>query len=370
MKKLTVAIIGLEHIHASCMYTEFSKHSDMYDIIGCADVPPIEDDFVEDIKTRLERNLKNGLADGIKVYDNYKDLISLHPDVAVVCSNMRSYPLIVEELLSQNINTVIEKPMAMNFEDGRRMYNAYKKSKAFFAVNWPVAWFLPFIKVKELVDGGEIGEVLRVYYRSPATFGPYNHTGKEMTAEETEKLKNSFWYNHNMGGGVSLDYGGYGCTLATWIFGRQPEKVNGIRKNFYLGFSDVEDFLGMTLDFGRGVGIVEGSWATINSAEIPTGPVVHGTKGVIVADRFGTKVKVYKRFSHANTEPDMEFDCPPNEQSYSLGKNLYDHILNKKPLYEMLTPEFNVKALAALDAGIRSSYSGVTEKTKSLEDYE
>lgn len=369
MKKLTVAIVGLEHVHSGCMYADFSKHPDKFEIIGCADIPPMDLDIVEDVDSRMKRNMSKALADGIKVYDDYKELLAICPDVVVVCSNMRRYPDIVSQTLSLGLNTVIEKPMAMTYADGMRMYNAYKKSDAFFAINWPIAWFECFAKVKEIADSGEIGEIFRVHYRSPSTMGPYTHTGEGITKEEEEKYLKMFWYHHNMGGGSSLDYGGYGCTLATWIFGRQAKRVSGIRKNFLLGFSDVEDYVNYTLDFGRGVADVEGSWSTVNSGEIPTGPVVYGSKGTIVADRFGSEVKVYKGFSHAFTEPtDIYTLSAWNDIKYTLPLNIYDHIVNKKPLYEMITPEFNIKALAALDAGIRSSYSGKWEETEEFKN--
>lgn len=370
MKTLTVAIIGLEHVHSGCMYNAFSEYTDRFRFIGCADVPPIADDVLEDVETRMKRNMRRALQDGLPVFDDYHTLMAQRPDVAVVCSNMRSYPRIVEELLAADLNVVVEKPMAMTFEDGMRMYRAAEKSKGFFAINWPVAWFDAFAKAKAVADSGKIGEVLRVHYRSPATLGPYTPTLTGITDAEKERFLKMFWYHHNMGGGSSLDYGGYGCTLATWIFGRQAERVCGIRKNFHLGFSDVEDYVNYTLDFGRGAADVEGSWSTFNNGEIPTGPVIYGSQGVIVADRYGSEVKVYTQFSHASVPPQEIITCTPwNAPTYTLPLNLYDRITDGKPLYEMITPAFNIKALAALDAGIRSSYSGKWEDTKKAEDF-
>ena len=369
MERLTVAIVGVEHVHSGCMYDAFLNCPEKFEIIGCADIPPMEGDMVEPVSSRMQRNMRKAVANGLKVYDDYKELLNLRPDVVVVCSNMRNYPRIVEEALSMDLNTVIEKPMAMTFEDGERMYKAYKKSQAFFVINWPVAWFPSFIKAKEIADSGEIGEILRVHYRSPATLGPYTHSIEAIDNADEEQFLKMFWYHHHVGGGASLDYGGYGCTLATWIFGRQAERASGIRKNFFVKFSDVEDYTNYTLDFGEGVADVEGSWSTINNGEIPTGPVIYGSKGVIVADRYTSEVKVYKQFSHSSIQPDEVITCKPwNKLTYTLPDNLYDHIKTGTPLYEMITPEFNIKALAALDAGIRSSYSGVWEDTKKVEE--
>ncbi len=138
MKKLTVAIVGLEHVHCGSMYHEFTKYPDKFDIIGCADIPAKEFDIVEDAQSRMARNMKKAVQNELKLYEDYKELLALRPDVVIVCCNMRRYPDIVEETLSLNLNTIIEKPMAMNYEDGVRMYQAYEKSSAMFAINWPV----------------------------------------------------------------------------------------------------------------------------------------------------------------------------------------------------------------------------------------
>lgn len=361
MNKARVAIIGIEHIHANNLFHEFDRYGDRLEWLGCADIPPVDGDFEEAAQTRMERNL---FGCNIKLYDDYHELLDMKTDLVIVCSSIKNYPRVVEETLGLNLNTLIEKPMAMTFEDGKRMYDAYKKSGAMFAVNWPVAWFPAFHKVRELIDSGCVGEVLRVHYRNPATLGPYP-VGKY----SDEEMLRMFWYQHSMGGGSSMDYAGYGCMLATWMFGRQAEKVSGIRKNFNLKFSDVEDYTAYILDFGDGAAVIEGSWSTFNNGEIPTGPVIYGTKGVIVSDRYTSTVKVYNQYSHQNTAPDSVYETVPwNEVRDSVAKNVLDYIQYGTPISELITPEFNIKALAALDAGIRSSYSGITEKTKNVEE--
>lgn len=360
MRKIKVAILGYEHVHAISMYNEFSKYPEKIELIGCADYPFKEGEIFESPSDRKLRVL--GKRE-ITLYEDYNELLDLKPDLVIVCSNIARYADIVEDTLSRGLNTVVEKPMAISYEDGVRMYKAYKNSTASLAVNWPVAWFDSFKKVKELVDAGAVGEVLRVHYRSPATYGAYNP--RQLTKEQRDSM---FWYHHHLGGGSSYDYACYGCTLSTWIFGRQAERVSGIKKNFFIEQSDVEDYAAYTLDFGRGVGVIEGSWSTINNGEIPTGPVVYGSKGVIVSDRYGSLVKVYKKFSHQNTEPDEVYEAAPwNNTTDNIALNFYEHIVNGKELNEMITPEFNLKSLAALDAGIRSSESGIIEPTKSID---
>lgn len=117
-----------------------------------------------------------------------------------------------------------------------------------------------------------------------------------------------------------------------------------------------------TLDFGSKVGLIEGSWSTVSNGEIVTGPVVYGREGVITADRFDSKVKLYKDFVpyRPSPPPNEVFDTPMQE-SGAMAKELCAHFLDGAPLHELLTLAFNMKAQAALCAGIRSCESGRAE---------
>jgi glucose-fructose oxidoreductase len=213
--------------------------------------------------------------------------------------------------------------------------------------------------VKELADTGTVGDVLRVQYRSPSTRGPYKLN--EYTPQELSKL---WWYQHNRGGGSICDYAGYGCVLTTWITGKVAKRVSGFKKNFFLPFSDVEDYSTFTIDFGDSIGLIEGSWSTMNNGEIPTGPVVYGTEGVIVGDRFNPQVKVYRDLVpyQPSPTPSEVYDTDPIDDNIAI--NVIRHFMEGTPLHEMVTPEFNMKAMSAFDAGSRSCESGMIELAK------
>ncbi len=185
------------------------------------------------------------------------------------------------------VNSILREHMRMSMH-AKRMYRAYKRSKAQLIINWPVAWMPTFRKVKELVDQGVARDVFRVQYRSPATYGPFGDTD-----EDPAELSKSWWYKSELGGESLSDYAGYGCLLTTWISGQTAKRVSGFKKNFRIPFSDVENYATLTIDFGNCVGLVEGSWSTLSNDQIPTGPVVYGSKAVIVGDRFDPVVKVY-----------------------------------------------------------------------------
>ncbi len=352
MKKIRVAFIGTEHIHLINLSHDFSRFPEDFELVGVADYPPYTK---EEQEINLSLNNPNDVE--LPLYDDYKKLLSEDIDIAVICTDIKKHAPVCEETLAMNIHTIVEKPMAMNLDDAKRMFEAHKKSKAELIVNWPVAWFSAYNKVKELADSGEVGEVLRVQYRSPSTEGPYKV--KEHDPEELLKL---FWYQRERGGGSISDYAGYGFVLTTWICGKKPQSVCGFRKNFTMKFSDIEDYSAFLIDFGDCVGFLEGSWSTFSNGEIPTGPIVYGSKGVIVADRFDKKIKIYTDFIPYVPSPPANKIIEIEYSGDTIAKNMLGFLRNNEPLHEMITAGFNMRAQSAFDAGVRACNSGNTEK--------
>lgn len=348
MSKLRIAIIGIEHCHIKEMVRQFYQDADIVGIAPNRTMPKEEYDFY------VENNFPQEID--IKIWDDYKELLAQNIDVAIVCTAIKDHADVTCEILDMGIHVIIEKPFALDMADAKRMYRAYKKSKAELIVNWPIAWFAGFNKAKELADSGVVGTVHKVHYRSPSTRGAY-----PVGAFSDDTLSKLWWYKRDMGGGSIFDYAGYGCVLATWIIGKQAKRVYGLKKNFFLPFSDVEDYSAFTIDFGDCVGLIEGSWSTMSNGQIPTGPIVYGSEGVIVADRFSNVVKVYKTFQPYVPTPDPEevYDLAPN--TMDLKTNVLNFLTKGEPLHEILTAEFNMKAQSVLDAGRRSCESGIAE---------
>lgn len=194
MSKLRAAVIGLDHVHTKEMIEAFTKNPDT-DLVGIAEY---HDCTEEELQFHLRRHTPEGIEP--EVYRDYKELLKQNLDIAVVCTGVNDHADIVEETLALGINTIIEKPMALNMNEAKRMYRAYKASSAQLMINWPVAWFPCFRKVKELADAGVVGDILRVEYRSPATCGPYARD--EMPPSELAK---SWWFKHDEGGGAIIE---------------------------------------------------------------------------------------------------------------------------------------------------------------------
>lgn len=351
MKKPTLAFFSLAHSHSTILFDAISN-SGAFDIIGFAEVttPPCD-------AQNYEARRKVFLDGGCKEFENYLDLADLKPDVAIINSTNHHHAEVACKLMEKGINVVVEKPLAVDVESAKMMIETAKKNNVFLLTNWPIAWFPPFRLAKKILDSGRIGKLMKVTYRSPATWGPF----KEIIGETADT---SWWLESELGGGSILDYACYGSILGAFMFEKPPVAVQGLTKQFATKNFDVEDYSAMMIDYGDGVGLIEGSWATYNCGEVPSGPVLHGTKGTIVCDRYSKLVKIFDGKSKIPVPPTEIIDAGTSKQDEEFGKHLARVIAGEETPDIMLMPELNLWAVATYDAGRQSAKTGKTVEIK------
>ena len=101
-----------------------------------ADVPPYTE---EERATKIRMNVPEDVD--VKLWEDYRELLAQDIDVAILCTDVKDHADIASETLARGIHTVVEKPMAIDMADAKRMYRAYKRSTAELIINWPIAWF-------------------------------------------------------------------------------------------------------------------------------------------------------------------------------------------------------------------------------------
>ena len=200
MNKIKVAFFGLAHPHCTALLKAVMNDPDDFEIIGFAEYPtPAPDPY-----TYESRRLHFSEKKGIKEFESYLDLIDKSPDLAVLNTDNASRADLACILLKKGIHVIGEKPMAMNVEGAKKMYECAKASGARILTNWPIAWFPSFRCAKDLLDAGRIGTLMRVTYRSPATWGPFSYSA-DGSLPPYEELTQSWWYKSECGGGSILD---------------------------------------------------------------------------------------------------------------------------------------------------------------------
>ena len=127
-------------------------------------------------------------------------------------------------------------------------------------------------------------------------------------------------------------------------------------------YGDADDNGVIIARFPDGIATIEGSWTTFSTAGLNNGPLVFGETGTLICQ--GDKVLVFK--DRRSGEPTEVYDAeplPPHRNNPA--KEFINHLEAKEPLHITMQPEFNLDAMAILDAGIRSAKSGKLELTQS-----
>jgi predicted dehydrogenase len=148
--------------------------------------------------------------------------------------------------------------------------------------------------------------------------------------------------------------------FAQWLVGGQATAALGLKANLDSAWGDAEDNAAVLVRFPTAMALLEGSWTTWDHG-VPAGLVVLGTRGTLVFDSHGGKLRLER--GQGDTQV---FENPPLLVGRAdIAQEFIHHLETGEPLHETLEMQFNLKAMAILDAGIRSAASGKLELVNS-----
>jgi predicted dehydrogenase len=151
-----------------------------------------------------------------------------------------------------------------------------------------------------------------------------------------------------------LDYCCYGAMVARWMIGVQAQAAIGFKANLDSHWGDADDNAAMLVRFPGAMALFEGSWTTWDHG-VPTGPIVYGTTGTMVVDRWGGDPPIRIERGHGNTETVESGTLPEGRED--VAKELVHHFETGDPIQKTMEMMFNLEAMAILDAGVRSAAS-------------
>jgi len=228
-------------------------------------------------------------------------------------------------------------------------------------VNWPLTWSPAARKAKVLLDDGVIGRLLEVKWRGghlgPLGYG-VSHPGVKEGAGPMSGVERgaTWWHQQATGGGAMLDYCCYGSMVARWYIGEQALAAVGMRANLNSQWGNADDNAAMIVRFPSAMALFEASWTTHDHGVSP-GPIMYGTDGTLVVERpkgGSEQVRVVK----AGGESDVHMAEPLTNEPQNVAEAMVDHLDNGTPLHQTLQLDFNLQAMAILDAGVRAADSG------------
>ena len=145
------------------------------------------------------------------------------------------------DALTQGIHTLVEKPISVHKADCERLIAAHKDRKVVFSAMFNQRTDPHYIKLREIIQSGQLGEITRVNWIITTWFRPqayYDGGGWRAT-----------WKGE--GGGVLLNQCPHQLDLMQWLFG-MPKKVRafvGIGKYHDI---EVDDMVTAYLEYPNG----------------------------------------------------------------------------------------------------------------------
>ncbi len=361
-RKYRVGVIGFAHMHVDRQINSFAELNNV-EWVACADTIPLRTSISKEPMTR-KANIKRAKEYiGIpKIYEDYREMLDKEElDIIIFCPENARHGEIATAIADKGIHMITEKPMAATLSEALEMTRVAKANNVTLMINWPTTWRPAIRKMKELVDEGTVGDVWEFKFRNDDSLGPLAY-GQNISDSE----KGAEWWHQSLpGGGALLDYCCYGACLSRWFIGEPALAAYGIKANLTSHYGNAEDNAIITIRYPKALAILEGTWTTFHTG-IPTGPIVYGTKGTLVAtyEKVESKlIPVVQIFTErGNPKPTQVVKGEPlPEGRETLAQEIIHHLQTGEPLHPTLDMMFNLEVMAILDAGIRSSNSGRLE---------
>jgi predicted dehydrogenase len=212
--KVRVAIVGLDG-HPGEITKPLNEIPDL-DIIAIA-APERQ---VRDFVTGSPR-----LA-GVKAYGDYRRMLDLeNPDVVAVCNNDGERAGAILEAARHTRNIIAEKPLAITRRDYERVKAVVRDRGIRLGMLLPMRYEPPYLALKQIVQSGDIGEVIQISGQKSYQLG-----------ERDAWYKNSATY-----GSTILWIGIHMIDLMRWTSGREfVAAASFMGRAGFTGFGDME----------------------------------------------------------------------------------------------------------------------------------
>ncbi|HEY8292108.1 MAG TPA: Gfo/Idh/MocA family oxidoreductase [Thermomicrobiales bacterium] len=246
-------------------------------------------------------------------FTDYRDLLQLPLDAVSICTPNSFHEPITLAALDAGMDVLCEKPLALDYAGARRMTERAEQTGRKTAVNFRYRWIPAAGFIRDLIAGGELGEIYHVYanYFNGSLHDPATPISWRQTRAES-------------GSGALGDLASHIIDLCRWWIG-EFASVDGHLRTFTterplttggVGPVDVDDAVSIHARFAGGAeGVINASRCAIghnNHQRIE----LFGTKGALIYeiekwDEGGDQIRIcfgsgqarYNAFATVNVPP-------------------------------------------------------------------
>ncbi len=248
-----------------------------------------------------------------KYYSNSDDIIhNKDIDAVYIATPPDSHKYYGLQVAEAKKPCCIEKPLSPNYEDSLDIYNAFKEKNTPLFVAYYRRSLPRFIKVKTLLNNGEIGQIRHISWHLNSPTKPIDYSDEyNWRTDKNIAL-----------GGYFDDLACHGLDLFAFLLG-DFEKVYGItqnQQNLYSSF----DAISSCWKHKSGV-TGAGSW-NFGGYSKQDSVVIYGNKGEITFSVFDNVPIILQNSDHSEK---FMIKHPENIQFYHV-QNMKEHLLNNK----------------------------------------
>jgi predicted dehydrogenase len=241
---LRVGIAGLVHGHVGG-FLQQNQHRTDIQIVGVAEADAKLASFYE-AEFSLPHNIFFASVDEM--------IEKTKPQAVLAYTNTFDHRSVVEACARHGVPVMMEKPLAVSFDDALAMQAAAQRGKIQVLVNYETTWYRSNRAAYDLVHENAIGDIRKVVVHD-------GHSGpKEINVEP--------WFLNWLtdpklnGAGALFDFGCYGADLMTWLMdNRRPDSVTAVTQRIKPDiYSRVDDEATIVLTYPKAQAILQASW--------------------------------------------------------------------------------------------------------------
>ncbi len=245
----------------------------------CNSLPKVENcGFVGVADIRLEAAQAVAKQHQIRAFQDYRELLEI-VDGVVVATPPVAHREVIVAAAAAGVHTFCEKPLSLTLADADAMIEAADKARTHLMVGQVLRFYPVHVLGKQLVDDGEIGDVVYIETDYSGTYrGP--------------RKRPSTWYG-SVGG--LLENGIHKSDLINWFGGTAVTVAAEVGS--FSGHDDWEDYTISLIRYDAGaVGILR--WGGFMGARGTNDTIIDGSKGSLRLD-MGADVAHLKKFGES-----------------------------------------------------------------------
>lgn len=243
---LRLAVAGLSHGHVGGLLANLAR------------LPHVQLVGVAESDTALARTMAQrfGLATDLFHADLASMLDATRPEAVAAFGTTYDHLAVVEACAPRGIHVMVEKPLAVSLDHGRRIAELASAHRIQVVVNYETTWYPSVWETGRVaLETRSLGPIRKLVVHD-------GHPGPREIGVGPEFLRWLVEPRLN-GAGALYDFGCYGANLATWLLGNErPRSVTAVTQQLKKDpvYAAVDDESTIVLTYAESQVIIQASW--------------------------------------------------------------------------------------------------------------